>query len=513
MVDSAENDFSLATFLLYYKLGAMSSNNPQPASQSTTRLHIFPLSPDLFKILLPPSKLPSYSNLSYHSVETSPDQTYAFLDVPSNLVDKLQKQLSGTFIRGKTLKISKAKPEIWREYSVDAPTDKSSSISRDHPVERLSVQRLNILEGYRIPDTRRIQRGWATVATASNSARDVSNSFTMSKPNAECLFRVSLPQNASGKDTTKGSRKQVLPGGRYKHAAVLREHTNATKFSSFLRSEKLPADLKPVSEYIEGTGWVDLGGKVVEPEPQKNRLTERALAFKPSSPEISEVSTPDHSDSSSGSEHESSSNSNGNSSDATNDTVSEAETKDEVDDISINYSEDLDILVEGKETRPSVPTEEKAVHPLEAVFKPTSNTLTIADPIIDKPETFTFFGSDADSLVDEDQDADYVDEEMDDAPTINSESRVTGKTKDPGIVFDSESISQSDWKPYDPLVFLQTVVKSIPKDVVQLETKKPFAETFYENRSTTNRVWKQRRKEARKLQRKLDNRRKEKRVV
>ena len=88
-----------------------SSSQQEPAEAVTTtaggytRLHITPFDPDLLRIILPSAILPTAKDISYHSLQTFPEQRYGFVNLPAADADKIRKKLNGATLRGAKVRI------------------------------------------------------------------------------------------------------------------------------------------------------------------------------------------------------------------------------------------------------------------------------------------------------------------------------------------------------------------------------------------------------------------------
>ncbi len=129
---------------------------------SSVRLHITPLRPELLKVYLGPSILPLAQNISYHTVETFPEKGFGYVELPQLEAQKLTKKLNGTTLRGSKVRIEMAKSEK-RKTRADTDLAKQSAEARDPLSARRrekSKKELGVLEGVELPDDRKVKRGW-----------------------------------------------------------------------------------------------------------------------------------------------------------------------------------------------------------------------------------------------------------------------------------------------------------------------------------------------------------------
>jgi hypothetical protein len=239
------------------------------------RLHISPLNPSLLPVLLPPSVLPLARNVSYHTLETFPEKNYGFVDLPVMEAGKLRRKLNGTILRGTKVRVEEARPQ--KAFPDPAPGDDVAITAEVDGSERLSKRRRRdegVIVGFEMPNGRKVQRGWtkpAPLITKPGMAKQKQQAQTSSyTATSECLFRTTLPRNMASLNapslvaSTKarmGERKVKDVAGR---ETVVHEFSSTTKFSSFLREDTPPKTGKVVFEFVEGKGWVDDEGNVIE---------------------------------------------------------------------------------------------------------------------------------------------------------------------------------------------------------------------------------------------------------
>ena len=74
------------------------------------RLHITPFTAELHDRVIPPSLRPLAGNISYHTVQTFPERSFGFVELPSMEAEKLKKKLNGSTLKGTKIAIEEAKP-------------------------------------------------------------------------------------------------------------------------------------------------------------------------------------------------------------------------------------------------------------------------------------------------------------------------------------------------------------------------------------------------------------------
>ncbi|KAJ4355222.1 hypothetical protein N0V95_003117 [Ascochyta clinopodiicola] len=262
---------------------------PDPDAPKTVRLHITPLKPELLKLYLAPSVLPLARNVSYHSVETFPEKGYGYVELPEQEAQKIRKKLNGTTLKGSKVRIEMAKPEKRkvREEADAAPEDKPSKRAKKEKKEKKdkSEKRTRdpgVFDGVELPDDRKVKRGWTEPASAKSRSKDKKDKKSKDdkhqpKPSKytkepELLFKAKLEPVAATEHSRKEKKKDKKEKKERKtktKEVIVHEFEKNTKTPSFLKVAKVSTEKKPPVEYVNGLGWVDEDGAVVEPETKK----------------------------------------------------------------------------------------------------------------------------------------------------------------------------------------------------------------------------------------------------
>ncbi|UKZ67378.1 uncharacterized protein TrAtP1_008539 [Trichoderma atroviride] len=291
-------------------------------SDDFVRLHITPFDAELVKVVIPASVLPVARNISYHTIETFPENRYGFVELPEADADKLKKKLNGATLKGCKMRIEKARPEArieptGEEEEVPEKKKKSSKEGKDKSKKR--KREVDVLEGVALHD-RQIKRGWTeTPSTNKKKARKDKDSKDKEKSKEkekrkrpkskytegeECLLKTKLPPNtlknlAPGElEHKKRSKKK---GGA--REVVIHEFEKTTKFPTFLKAS-VTTDRKKAAEYVEGKGWVDEEGNIVEEVKEKEKPKAPQRSKKASKPKPEPEESEDDSTSSSGTSSE-----------------------------------------------------------------------------------------------------------------------------------------------------------------------------------------------------------------
>jgi hypothetical protein len=427
------------------KGGKPSTRDPAPVDENAiVRLHITPFTPALLKSYIAPSILPLATNISYHVVETFPEKGFGYIDLPVMEATKLKKKLNGSTLKGSKVRVEDAKPEK-RKAAEGAESEDDKPAKRAKKDRKKKEQ--GVIEGAELPSDRKIKRGWTEPPVKNRKERKDKDKDKKDKKvkqkdskytkEPEMLFKTKLTPVAATevarKEKSKGKKdKKEKKKSKSKDETIVHEFENNTKQPSFLKRVEVAAEPKPAVEYVNGVGWVDEDGNVVEPETGKAR-NRRVLELvdsapvqptteqkKPSvTPEAEPSPTPKSKSkpakkakktkkqatpppSSSESESEESS--------AVSSSEDEASDSEPESSPGAESSASSPALAEGTPEialHPSSPEEKKEVHPLEALFKrPKPAPLSSVGPVPNPTSTpvkglapintsFSFFGEDS----------------------------------------------------------------------------------------------------------------------
>ena len=532
------------------------------------RLHISPLTPQLLPTVLQPSLLQLATNVSYHTIQTFPEKNYGYVDLPDTEADKLRKKLNGSVLKGSKMRVELARREKSNtmEGKKAVPIDSQSALSNTPQRRKPKIREEGITPGYELPTERKVKRGW-TEPTSSDvkstkRRKDTNSSVLKSNPKSvtgesECLFKTTLPPNRSNADDGEGGKAKKRKRGDSNRDVVVHEFSNTTRHASFLRDESGTDGRKTAAEYVEGKGWTDEDGNVIEVEPKKRQTkakVEDANEMKNSSPRRSsrssklevplvEVIAPkpqnihrepvDDETSSSGTSSDSESESEVESTQKQPPTrkptrASARKSKAESNGLGISAMRDGEVEVDRVErlsitrssaTPPSVqkgqPTSAPStheVHPLEALFKRPNNAAshTPKKPNLEVSTSFSL----SDPNVDEGASETPL---MPQTPFTQQDFRQrrqrsaapTPDTAAPGKTFgdiwagisDVSDVDEEDEKE-DAAAGENEEASRVSKDG---KPESDFSKWFWEHRGETNRAWKRRRREAAKEKRQKDN--------
>lgn len=250
------------------------------------RLYISPLNARLLPTVLPPSLLQQASNISYHTIETSPEKDYGYVDLPEIEADRLRKKLNGSVLKG-----SKMRAEVARhqksatESEQGLPMDSEIIPSNTSRKGKSKARMEGVIPGHELPTGRKVKRGWTEPSSSdvkpTKRRKDTVDKNKKSRTasltgEAECLFKTTLLPNVPSADDTKAGRAKKRTKRDSNRELIVHEFANTTKHASFLRDESGAEGKKTASEYVEGQGWIDEDGNTIEAEPKKRQTRKKA---------------------------------------------------------------------------------------------------------------------------------------------------------------------------------------------------------------------------------------------
>ncbi|KAL9031773.1 MAG: hypothetical protein Q9180_006777 [Flavoplaca navasiana] len=523
----------------------------------TRRLHISPLDPELLPVVLSGPLRDLASNISYHTLQSFPDKRYGYFDLPVLEADRLQKKLHGSILRGVKMKVEKARPEKISpvEDTQDGDGNKTDSKGIRKPK---SVRQDGVLEGVELPNGRKVKRGWTESGTnqeEKSTKQDKRGSKAgLKKASAhtnspECLFRTKVPSNASAiitQNTAAATKHKKRKRGESERDVLVHEFDKTTKQATFLRDDKDSHGKKSTSSYIDGKGWIDRDGNIIEKvdEGRTTRRKARELAgtsedsatghdqgpkeskthagrSKKPGRDGKRVSTMNSTDKfkerkaiSALQSPEPSHNTGGALDDQTSSEGSDS--SEERDEVNTDQVRALSIS-RLSPTPPLVTTRE--VHPLEALFKrpQTAASQTPQKPSLEVQTGFSFFGPDeeaAGTTTVAIPQTPFTQQDFQErrlrsaAPT--PDTAAPGKTSFGRLWSQGsgERDSTSDEDERENVTSTPRTSKGPHDNGAQEEGEESeFAKWFYEHRGETNRAWKRRRREAAKEKRQKENKR------
>jgi hypothetical protein len=506
------------------------------------RLHISPFSPELASTILPKRFNVAPDSISYHTLDTFPEKNYGYVELPVMEAEKLKKKLNGSILKGKKLRIEDARPSKRRiETDQDGFDNSSPQEQETRPPKKSKKGSNSELQGHELSPERRVKRGWTEPKTKERrKGKDQSGSRAQAskytnKP--ECLFRLEaaqLQEDNSARPSTKDNDRRK----RRKGATVVHEFEKTVAQPSFIRIDTGSKKVGVAAEYVEGKGWVDSDGNVVDVD--KRQLRDKSPAIQQRT-KRNTLPTSSHGGSypstmrkpslQPGPEHEHSPSEDGrmdqhNEATPVNTADSGADTSDEEisssgvsSDVHESSSESGEQESESSATdqplaNGTLPDETSAakggVHPLEALFKRPGQAASQANSKrpLEIKTSFTFFEPDDEQAVAQ-------------TPFTTRDLQMRGQrsaaptpdTALPTRRFFAESVSPSSKNADDEGVdFSHLPSDSAPSKDTEPREESEFAKWFWEHRGENNRAWKRRRREALKEKRQRENRQKGHRI-
>lgn len=528
---------------------------------SGKRLHISPLNAQLLPSVLSAPLSEKASNISFHTIQTFPEKDYGYVDLPNIEAEKLKKKLNGSTLKGLKMRVEEARPKKQKkgEQTQDEGADGAGKVGKKSKKQERAKEE-GLISGHELQG-RKVKRGWtepSTDAKPSKRRKDRAEKMASIKApsatgNTECLFKMKLPPNASTSVDTKDGKTKKRKRGESTRNVVVHEFANNTKHAGFLRDQSGAKGKKSASEYVEGKGWVDEDGNVVEAEPKRRKSKTKPDpnpepapkdVKKPRSRRSSRLEAPaaevvktgkldapiadvDDQTSSSGT----SSSDIASDSDSTERSLppgkaqGSRKTKQNRglgisgdDGIEVDRVERLSITRSSATEEPSqepaptsAPTANE-VHPLEALFKrpQTAASHTPKKPNLEVSTSFSFFDPDVDEGGSQSLRVPQTPFTQQDLRQRRQRSAApTPDTAAPGKTFGNLWEGTSDISGGEDDMEASTVSgnkdKSATPDIKEEKPESDFSKWFWEHRGENNRAWKRRRREAAKEKRQKEN--------
>ena len=239
------------------------------------RLHISPFTRDSAPSIIPATLSAQAENISFHSIQTVPGNSFGYVDLPQMEAERLKKKLNGSILKGKKIRIEEARPSKRPRQEVDGgAVTAAQKPSAQAITTRLKKSKKDdqLINGFEMPDDRKVKRGW-TEPRRKERKKSSTSGKTEAPPSKytekqECLFRSQLPENKVDlQDMATGKEKKTKTKG--KGQVLVHEFQKSTSFPSFLRSNTEDVGSTLANKFVEGKGWVNESGDVVEKPPQQ----------------------------------------------------------------------------------------------------------------------------------------------------------------------------------------------------------------------------------------------------
>lgn len=274
------------------------------AEDHYTRLHIAPLNPELLKVIVPQAVLPKAREISYHTLQAFPERPYGFIELPFADAQKIKSKLNGAVLKGVKIRVEPARPDNMPKPDPDAiigtaaggDLERKSKKSKTEKREKKRKRDPQEIAGIELEGGRKIKRGWTVTPDEARAnkkkekekerekaksksgkdkkeregkdkkdkkkrRRDAESEYT---DGPECLVKTQLPPNK--RDAVAGdSQGEAKKSKKHKkHEVVVHEFENTTKFPTYFKASKGTTTSGTGYDFVEGKGWVDTDGNVVE---------------------------------------------------------------------------------------------------------------------------------------------------------------------------------------------------------------------------------------------------------
>jgi hypothetical protein len=509
------------------------------------RLHITPFNPDIYDRIVSDSAKAVATGISYHSVQTEPERGFGYIELPRTEADKLKKKIHGFMLKGSKARVEEAKPEKKRKAEREETEEERSEWKKAKKAKKEKAKKEDgVIPGYELENGRHVKRGWTEGKEKKTKTKE-----------QKMLFKTSVPPNAmpledekKSKSKEKKAKKEAEKDGERKNRKTPKVVEEFAKKKHVITSAE--SNSKAAAEYIEGKGWVDEDGEIVEAEPpsvKRQRALDRALKVAEETrraeeerqqAEAMDVDVAENSDSvaeelSDGDDDELSDDASSASGDDDEPSEDEGKVQEAKPSTSTSKSPlaEADVSIPSSNFKTPEPEAAREVHPLEALYRRAPNPAAEdaakhALPAIDT--SFSFFNP---------GDVEEEDDETTSVPTHPPQTphtkqdlewralRSAAPTPDTaglgkrfrfaidGAEQDKEDDGESDGdeEMTDAVPSAASVARESGDGEVKDESE--FRKWFYEHRGENNRAWKKKRKEAKKQQRQRENRRLTRRVV
>ena len=489
-------------------MGVLSAYEPEDTER--TRLHITPFNSELLDRIVAPSMRPLASNISFHTVQTSPEG-FGYIELPTMEAQKLKKKLNGSTLRGKKVRVGDAKPE--KKSKVDAEADDGDRKAEKKAKKEKRKREEQVLTGHELEEGRRVKRGWTDddaekALKKSKRSQDRTGDADTGFEGRKLRFRADVPPNGTpletkGKDKKK--RKKDEEGKKGKKQVIVEEFKRTRK-SPATKAKNDSAAPEAIT-YEDGKGWVDKDGNVVEAE-RSSRKRKHKQATQQATPQEEENAQHENG-------HDVEMQSDDRSTKVETGNSGKAASENDTDDHSESIGE------------ADSPEPAKEVHPLETLFRrPASSDSTKPKPAPINT-SFSFFGR---TTANEDE----VEDDKSPGAGMPPETphmkqdlewrslRSAAPTPDTAAIgrhFSfpfAEEDDEEDDGPGNDVPGTQDA-EMVDADLAEAGAEQvggmergeesTFRKWFYENRGDLNRGWKKRRREERKAKRQSENRR------
>jgi len=496
---------------------------------TTVRLHISPLAPETLPAIIGPSLRDQAKNISYHTIQTFPENSYGYVELPAMEAEKVKKKLNGSILKGKKMKVEEARPSKRQHAEMDEETTATSTEAQPPKAKKLKKGKKDrsLLSGRELTPERKVMRGW-TESKQDKPKKERSTKKDKSKAERpaskysekeELLFRTKIPPNKKDvvkSEKTKKNKKKA-------QGDLVHEFEKTTKQPSFLRSSDSSGP-RAGAEYVDGKGWVNEDGNVVEQEIEKVSRKRKAVNEAQSVGRLSTKKRPPPREpspsisSTSSTEDDASSEDNMPQFPQNDDTSSSGSSSDDESDTSTVTSKAEEDAAAGRDKLTSKSISPPAeVHPLEALFKKPGKpgSQDVAKPSLEIQTSFSFFGAGDENDIENEDNPQMPGTPFNSQDVRSRTLRSAAPTPDTAHPSRFNSYSslgepgnddESAEEDAEDDHLLPEGGDVTPTQKSQSQPESDFAKMFWEKRGDNNRAWKARRRAVLKEKRQRENR-------
>ncbi|RPA94717.1 hypothetical protein L873DRAFT_1830221 [Choiromyces venosus 120613-1] len=253
------------------------------------RLHITPLTQETAHTLLPPKVLADkavVASMSFHTIPSFPKKSYGYLDCERGVADGIKKKLNGSLFRGVKVRVEDARRDTFVPGGIPSDGEEVDGGKKTKKEKRKRAKKddddgddendgkkkskknkkeKGVINGIELKD-RKVQRGWSRPPTIATAVKSDSK--------RECLFRTSAATTSTLTVSTSTEKPTEKTTKKKKTANTIKEFTHNTKFPQFLKGTSLDKDLSTTTAtFDESLGWLDSAGTIIEAAPAATSST------------------------------------------------------------------------------------------------------------------------------------------------------------------------------------------------------------------------------------------------
>lgn len=254
--------------------------------QERRRLHVTPLNPELLSAVLPQQLLEKATDISFHTIQTFPEKSFAYINLPLEEADRLRKKLNGCLFRGQKMKVEEARPTRSSTRKESSRKDEASPPRNSKRSKQKTKEDGDTISAIELSKDRKVKRGWTEPESVDASEKRKSKKTKKRKSKeasitggTECLFKAKLPSTASAGQIRheKSERGQKRKRTGQDSETIVHEYRNSTRHDETYKSSVKADGVKQATEYVDDKGWVDDGGNVVEQASKRRKNAPRGV--------------------------------------------------------------------------------------------------------------------------------------------------------------------------------------------------------------------------------------------